>query len=188
MIAVSIGAVSVNVVPRPRSVWIVSEPPSAWALACTTSSPTPRPDIWVAVSRVDDPELQVALRPDRGEQGGQVIGQVGQGGRAFLTATAAEPVTEGQTGRRGPALALAPLDAHHLGVQRVLRPGRPGIGGPVARRDVERRPVRLRASAGDVDVARAGGAGPARAPRVRRPARAGRAPPAQPGQESRITT
>ena len=129
--------------------------------------------------RVDHPKLQVATRPHRGEQRGQVIGEVIQRGRppgfpaaafpvaaagigpvATATGPVADPVAEGQAGRRGPGRRPGQAHQHQLGVQRVSdvavtrvtrvssvavagwRPGAPGVevppdflaGGPPAGR------------------------------------------------------
>src|SRR5215472_17527849 len=101
--------------------------------------------------RVDDPVLQVAARPDRREQGGQVVGEVFHGRRPF--ARPAQPVAERQARRCRPRLAPRPAHAHDLGGQRVVHPYRAGIGvtvAPAAAR--QRRGYRVRGRPGAARV------------------------------------
>ncbi len=65
-------------------------------------------------------------RPDRREQGGQVIREVVGGGRG--PGRAAHPVAERKAGRRGPAAGAGVTQQHDLGVEHVAHPGLPGIG------------------------------------------------------------
>src|SRR5215472_9643630 len=105
----------------------------------------------VARLRVDDPVLQVAARPDRREQGGQVVGEVFHGRRPL--ARPAQPVAERQAGRRRPWLAPRPAHAHDLGGQRVVHPYRAGIGVTVAAGVAgQRRGHRVRGRAGAARV------------------------------------
>ena len=86
-----------------------------------------RHDPAVARLGVDDPELQVPARPDRREQGGQVIVQVVGGGRAARTAPRSQSRNvrpEGADQRRDPGSRTH----HDLGVEHVAHPRGPGIG------------------------------------------------------------